>query len=181
MEFPLKDLVADYRRYRAEDRNPFWAEGFWILVIHRGGRLASGLRNPVLKRAALIPILFFRKLFGTWFGITIPFSVRIGGGMFLPHFGGIFIHDDSVIGEQCSLYQGVTLGAKGSKHGAPLLGHHVNVGAGAVILGPITVGDYVDIGANAVVLCGVPGHSLAVGVPAVVKPKPTPAARHVFA
>jgi serine O-acetyltransferase len=152
-----------------------------MIAIHRMGRAARSTKPGALGRILTLPPLVLRKCFAILFGINIPFSVRIGGGFFLPHFGCIFIHDDSVIGRQCSIYQGVTLGAKGSKEGGPILGDGVNVGAGAKILGSVRIGDRVDVGANAVVLRDVPDDSLAVGVPATVKPRPGTAGRRVFA
>jgi serine O-acetyltransferase len=74
------------------------------------------------------------------------------------------------VGEGCTIYQGVTLGDLGGWGGAPRLGKRVTVGAGAKIIGEIEIGNDSFIGANAVVLCSVPSNSLAVGVPAVVKP-----------
>lgn len=180
-ESPWLDLKQDRNRYRAEGRNVWWAEGFWILVVYRCGRKACLIQNRWARLCLMLPLLMIRKFMGIWLGITIPFSVRMGGGMFLPHCGGIVIHDDSVIGRQCAIYQGVTLGAKGSKHGAPQLGDRVNVGAGAVILGRVDVGDDVDIGANAVVLKDVPAHSIAVGVPAQAKSKANPESGRIFA
>ena len=94
----------------------------------------------------------------------IDLNARIGGGLLLPHPNGIVIHPDAEIGPNCLLFQQVTLGVQ--KGGAPRLGGHVDVGAGARLLGPITVGDHARIGANAVVLCDVPAGAVAVGVPA---------------
>ncbi|NOU42967.1 MAG: serine acetyltransferase [Methyloglobulus sp.] len=87
---------------------------------------------------------------------------------------GIVIHGLSVIGDDCMIRQGVTIG---NRHvdkplEAPILGSRVNVGAGAKILGKIVIGDDVDIGANAVVIKDVPTNHIAVGVPAVNKPRP---------
>jgi serine O-acetyltransferase len=94
----------------------------------------------------------------------IDLEARIGGGLLLPHPNGIVIHPDAEIGPNCLIFQQVTLGA--GEGGAPRLGGHVDVGAGARILGPVTVGDHAVIGANAVVLSDVPPGATAVGVPA---------------
>ncbi len=170
-EHPFTDLYADFCRYRYEGRNPLWSEGFWILAIYRLGRLVLMMRNPTVRLLCLFPVAVLRKILASWLGITIPFSVKIGAGFYLPHFGAIFIHDDVIIGHHCAVYQAVTLGARGSKRGAPRVGNFVNIGSGAQVLGSIIIGDYVDIGANAVVIEDVPDHSIAVGVPATVKPR----------
>ena len=99
-------------------------------------------------------------------GTDIPLSVRIGGGLLLPHPNGVVIHGHARIGPNCLIFHQVTLGEGGKKPGVPTLGGHVDVGAGAKLLGGITVGDHAKIGANAVVLCDVPPGRVAVGIPA---------------
>jgi serine O-acetyltransferase len=84
------------------------------------------------------------------------------------------VHSEASIGEYCTLYHGVTLGDLGGWGGAPRVGNHVVIGAGAKLLGDIEIGDDCHIGANAVVRTSVPAGYLAVGVPAVIKPR----ARH---
>lgn len=96
----------------------------------------------------------------------IDLNARIGGGLVLPHPNGIVIHPKVEIGPNCMIFQQVTLGGVGGNRGVPRLGVHVDIGAGARVLGPVTVGDHAVIGANAVVLQDVPAHALAVGIPA---------------
>lgn len=84
----------------------------------------------------------------------------------LPHPNGIVIAPDAIIGPNCLLFQQVTIGTDG--RGVPTLGGHVDVGAGARLLGPIRIGEHAKIGANAVVICDVPPYATAVGVPARV-------------
>ena len=106
-------------------------------------------------------------------GISIPSQTFIGKGMRIHHFGGIMIHPDVIIGEDCTMYQGVTIGDLGGGGGVPRIGSRVMMGAGAKLIGPIEIGDDCHIGANAVVLTSVPSGCLAVGVPAVVKARKT--------
>jgi serine O-acetyltransferase len=102
-------------------------------------------------------------------GADIPINTHhLGGGLLLPHPQGVVIHPDVVLGPNCLLMQQVTLGT-GPKPGVPRLGGHVDVGAGAKILGGVVIGDHAVIGANAVVISDVPAHAVAVGIPAVVK------------
>lgn len=96
----------------------------------------------------------------------IHLSQQIDGGLLLPHPNGIVMHPDARIGPNCLVFQQVTLGTVPNRPGAPVLGGHVDVGAGAKILGPVTVGDHALIGANAVVLRDVPPGATAVGNPA---------------
>ena len=86
------------------------------------------------------------------------------------------IHGSSVIGDDCILRHGVTLGIRSLDElsAAPTLGRHVNVGCGASILGDVKLGDRVNVGSNAVVLRDVPAHGTAVGVPAVIIPPEIP-------
>lgn len=103
-------------------------------------------------------------------GCDLPINSEIGGGLLMPHPNGIVIHPTCKIGPNCLIFQQVTLGSNESstRSGVPTLGGHVDVGAGAKILGPITIGDNAVIGANAVVLTDVPANAIAVGVPARV-------------
>lgn len=103
-------------------------------------------------------------------GIEIHPGAQIGRGTFIDHGMGVVIGETTVIGDNCTLYQGVTLGGTGKDTGKrhPTLGNHVMVGSGAKVLGPFKVGDYSKIAAGAVVLCEVPPHSTCVGVPAHV-------------
>jgi serine O-acetyltransferase len=102
-------------------------------------------------------------------GTDIPLSSQLGGGLLLPHPNGIVIHPDAVIGPNCLVFQQVTIGTVDSR-GAPRIGAHVDIGAGAKILGPVVIGDHAKIGANAVVLSDVPAYASAVGIPAKVIP-----------
>jgi serine O-acetyltransferase len=97
-------------------------------------------------------------------GAEIPLGTQIGGGLMMPHPNGIVIHPAATIGPNCLIFQQVTLA--GGDGGAPRIGGHVDIGAGAKVLGAVTIGDHARIGANAVVLTDVPERSTAVGIPA---------------
>lgn len=101
-------------------------------------------------------------------GIEIHPGAKIGKGFFIDHGSGVVIGETTEIGDNCLIYQGVTLGGTGKDKGKrhPTLGNNVMVGAGARVLGPFKVGDNVKIAANAVVLEAVPPNCTAVGVPA---------------
>ena len=103
-------------------------------------------------------------------GIEIHPGAKIGKGLFIDHGMGVVIGETAIIGNDCLLYQGVTLGGTGKDKGKrhPTLGDNVLVGAGAKVLGPFKVGSNVKIAANAVVLNAIPDNCTAVGVPARV-------------
>ena len=101
-------------------------------------------------------------------GIETHPGAQIGKGLFIDHGMGVVIGETTVIGDNCLLYQGVTLGGTGKDKGKrhPTLGDNVMVGAGAKVLGPINIGNNVKVAANAVVLKDIPDNCTAVGVPA---------------
>ena len=103
-------------------------------------------------------------------GVEIHPAAQIGKGLFIDHGAGIVIGETTIIGNDCTIYQGATLGGTGKEVGKrhPTLGNNVMVGAGAKLLGNITIGDNVKIAAGAVVLKDVPSDSTAVGIPARV-------------
>lgn len=106
-----------------------------------------------------------------WTGIEIHPGARIGSGLFIDHGMGIVIGETAEIGDDCTIYHGVTLGGTGHQKGRkrhPTIGNNVLIGAGAKLLGPFKVGDNSMIGANAVVLTDIPRNATVVGVPGKV-------------
>ena len=103
-------------------------------------------------------------------GVDIHPAARIGKNLFIDHATGVVIGETAEIGDDVTLYHGVTLGGTSTSQGKrhPTLGNRVIVGAGAKLLGPINIGDDARIGSNAVVLKDVPDSATAVGVPAQI-------------
>lgn len=134
--------------------------GFHALLFYRFAHCLWTRRIPFLPRAMSQLARFLT-------GIEIHPGASIGSGLFIDHGMGVVIGETSEIGDNVTLFQGVTLGGTGKQRGKrhPTVGSHVVVGAGAKVLGPILVGNYVKIGANAVVLQDVPDHSTVVGIP----------------
>ena len=168
----FRNLQADIARLREEDESlhalirGLLTQGFQALLVYRIFRWCYERGIPTQ------PFRFFvERLTEMTTGISIPVRSQIGKGLRIHHFGGIILHSDTILGEGCTLYQGVTLGDLGGRGGAPCVGNHVMIGAGAKLLGCIEIGDHCCIGANAVVRTSVPAGCLAVGVPAVVKEK----------
>ena len=103
-------------------------------------------------------------------GVKPPPAVKIGKRFFIDHGTGVVIGETAVIGDDVTIYQGVTLGGTGKDTGKrhPTIGNNVMIGAGAKVLGPLVIGDNSRIAAGAVVLSDIPSNSTAVGVPAKV-------------
>lgn len=162
----LSQVHEDYVAHRSDWSFP----GFRAIAVYRFGVWRMKVK-PKLLRAPLSMLYryMFRRVRNVY-GIELPYTASIGRRVVFEHQSGIVIHGASIIGDDCIIRQGVTLGVKDESHleDAPVLGNGVSVGAGAVILGKIYVGDHVKIGANAVVTKDVPARSVVVGVPAKV-------------
>jgi len=134
--------------------------GLHALLMHRLANALHQARIPVIPR-----LISHVNRFLT--GIEIHPGAHIGDGFFIDHGMGVVIGETTIIGDNCTLYQGVTMGGIGTEKGKrhPTLGDHGTVGVGAQVLGNIVIGDHVKIGAGSVVLKSVPDHSTVVGVP----------------
>jgi serine O-acetyltransferase len=149
--------------------------GFWALQVYRFGRLRYRFRSRLLRVPLGIAHLLLAKLAEMLSGITIGVGAQIGRRLTIEHSGAIVIHGAARLGDDCIIRQGVTIGNRrlDDPLGAPVIGHRVNIGAGAKILGRLHIGDDAEIGANAVVLQDVPAGATAVGVPArILRPGP---------
>lgn len=141
-----------------------WSPSKSLLASIRSYQRYSGSRLPwyvLLRKWAVLRHRFWSVVTGT----DIQVNTRIGGGLSMPHPNGIVIHPVAQIGPNCLIFQQVTIGTKGDNL-APVIGGHVDIGAGAKILGPVTIGNHVLIGANAVVICDVADGCTVVGNPA---------------
>ncbi len=142
--------------------------GFWALLVYRFGHARFMISNKILRAPWTIVYIILNKLVEILCGICIGSAATIGRRLSIEHHGCIVIHGASVIGDDCLIRHGVTLGNTGYQDplGAPTIGNRVQIGAGAKILGRVNVGDDVIIGANAVVVHDVPHHAAVGGVPA---------------
>lgn len=104
------------------------------------------------------------------FGIAISYKAKIGPGLYIGHHGGIVTNEKMIIGKNCNLSHGVTIGVsrRGERQGVPVIGDNVYIGPGAKLFGEITVGDNVAVGANCVVTHDVPENGVVVGIPGKV-------------
>ncbi|GEM_PF-968100 len=135
--------------------------GFQAVAAYRITRWLLEHRIPFL--GAIV-----QRLAEVWTGVSLPPETQVGPGLLILHFGGIVINGRAVLGENCTLHHGVTIGNRRSGGPSPRIGDRVTLGAGAKVLGGITVGDEAQIGANAVVLEDVPRGGVAIGIPARV-------------
>ena len=164
-----KEVKCDVRA--ARDRDPAsqgvsrlevlatWP-GIHVLLAHRVAHAMYTSEVPVLPR---LIALFTRMTTG----IEIHPAVKIGHGLFIDHGTGVVIGETAEIGDNVTLYQGVTLGGTGFQSGKrhPTVQDNVTIGSGAKLLGPITIGHGAKIGANSVVITDVPPNSTVVGNP----------------
>lgn len=139
----------------------FLYPGLWAVLWHRPAHFMYNHKMKFLARWLSQTVRFFT-------GIEIHPGAKIGKGLFIDHGMGVVIGETTIIGDDCTIYQGATLGGTGKETGKrhPTLGNNVMVGSGAKVLGPFTVGDNSKIAAGAVVLSEVPPNSTCVGVPA---------------
>ncbi len=166
----LKTLRDDFRA--ALDNDPavhgFWGgmeilltyAGFHSIICHRFAHALWKLKIPFIPRLISQISRFIT-------GIEIHPGAQIGKGFFVDHGSGVVVGETAIVGDNCMLFQGVTLGGTGKETGKrhPTLGDNVLVSAGAKVLGNITIGDHSKIGAGSVVLKDVPPHCTVVGVP----------------
>lgn len=160
-------LFEDIKAYKRND--PAAKSVAEILLLYNGLHATTDYR--IAHWFYRHKLFFIARLISQWSrfwtGIEIHPGAKIGRRLVIDHGAGIVIGETAEIGDDCLLYQGVTLGGTGKDCGKrhPTLGNNVMVGAGARILGPFTVGNNARIGANSVVLREVPDNTTVVGVP----------------
>jgi serine O-acetyltransferase len=144
-------------------------QGLWALFIYRLSNSIYRSKTPkILKKTLLLFSLLWQKWIEIVTGISIPYSVEIGPEFYIGHFGNIIINSSAIIGDNCNISQGVTIGVSGisGNRGVPVIGNNVYMGANSVIAGKIKIGDNVIIGANTFVNRDVESNCTVLGVPA---------------
>ena len=171
----FKLIQSDYKKYKKYGGNfftiVFFTQGFWALFQYRWAHsIYTALHIPIIRQILLLLFLLWQKLIEILTGISIPASAKIGHSFYIGHFGGIILNAKTVIGNNCNISQGVTIGISGLEEhrGVPVIGNEVYVGANAVIAGKISVGNHVLIGACSLVNSNVPDFSVVLGVPAII-------------
>jgi serine O-acetyltransferase len=160
-------IRSDLRAHQGD----WGAQGFWALLVYRFGSWRYRVRPAPLRKAFSLLYRVLYKLVQIVTGIELPCEVPVGKNFVIEHSGGIVVSGFARFGDNCRIRNGVVIGlARLDDPCAPVIGNNVDIGAGAKLLGRITIGNNVWIGANAVVVKDVPDDSIAVGVPAVIKP-----------
>ena len=164
----FENIREDWRTYEGD----LTRQGLMVMLVYRLGCWRYGIQQKWLRLPFSFVYKILKLLSQMLTGIELPCETTVGRRVVIEHFGGIIISGDAVIGDDVVIRNGVTIGLRRTgEKGAPVIGNRVDIGAGAKILGAIKIGDDVVIGANAVVLQDIPANSLAVGVPAKIKPR----------
>jgi serine O-acetyltransferase len=157
-------VSAEIPDWSREAPRRFWDPSRKLLRAIRHYQRLQTRRGPIAALTRKLIILRHR-FWSIVTGADVPLGCHIGGGLLMPHPNGIVIHPDAKIGVNCLIFQQVTIGT-GNGDGVPEISDHVDMGAGAKILGPIRIGAHVKVGANAVVVTDVPSGATTVGIPA---------------
>ena len=155
-----------------KERDPAARNSAEVLLLYSGVHaiMAHRISHKLYQNGRYFSARTVSQVARLFTGIEIHPAAKIGKGFFIDHGMGVVIGETAEIGDNCTIYQGVTLGGTGKDIGKrhPTLGDNVMIGAGAKVLGPVYIGSNSKIAANAVVLHPVPENSTAVGIPAKV-------------
>jgi serine O-acetyltransferase len=158
------DFRADLARYPSR---PFLREqSIWAICVYRFGRRVFKREAGFLRSFLLKFYWLLFRFVETVTGISLPLQAEIGAGLRIHHFGNIFINPNAIIGSNCTLRHGVTIGNRVEDGPSPVIGNDVEFGAYAQAFGGIRIASGAKIGAMSVVLCDVPAGATAVGIPA---------------
>jgi len=163
-----------YKQYRPHHSAAvifFTEQGLWALLQHRVASAIYASDWPrIVKAPALAAMVVWQKIVEILTGVSLPYCVSLGPGLYIGHYGTIIIHPDAVVGANCNILQGVTIGisGRGSRRGVPRIGDRVHICANAVLAGKIVIGDDVTVGACSLVVTDAPSSSTLVGVPAKI-------------
>ncbi|WP_310556198.1 serine acetyltransferase [Flavobacterium sp.] len=168
-------IVSDFKKYKKYGGNfftiVFFTQGFWAIFQYR---IASFCYSKItlfpFNFLVKIPLILWQKHIEIITGISIPASAKIGHSFYIGHFGGIIFNANTVIGNNCNVSQGVTIGISGlnNRRGVPSIGNNVYIGANSVIAGKISIGDNVLIGACSLVNRTIEENAVVSGVPVQV-------------
>lgn len=164
----VEQLKSDVRAVR--DRDPAATSDLEVLTLYSGihATLAYRAAHALSNKGLTFPARCISQCTRALTGVEIHPGATIGKDLFIDHGSGVVIGETAIIGDGCTIYQGVTLGGTGKDVGKrhPTLGNNVMVGAGAKVLGPVNIGNNTKIAAGAVVLTDIPDNCTAVGIPA---------------
>ncbi|MBQ7383587.1 MAG: serine O-acetyltransferase [Clostridia bacterium] len=166
----MEEIKYDVKAIR--ERDPAARSNAEVVLLYSGfhALLAYRISHKLYENERYFEARAISQLARHCTGIEIHPGAKIGKGLVIDHGMGVVIGETTEIGDNCTIYQGVTLGGTGKDIGKrhPTLGNGVMVGAGAKVLGPFTIGDNTKVAANAVVLAEIPENCTAVGMPAKI-------------
>lgn len=168
----LSYIKSDYLKHKKYGGNLitilFLTQGFWASFQYRIAHSVFNLKMPIVKQILMIICLLWQKMIEITTGISIPASTEIGHSLYIGHFGSIIINANVLIGDNCNISQGVTIGVsgRGEKRGVPTLGNNIYVGANAVIAGKINVKNNVLVAACSLLVEDADENGVYCGVPA---------------
>jgi serine O-acetyltransferase len=172
----LAEILRDIRA--AKERDPARPTTLEVIFCYPGVHAVWGHRisHWLWQRGARLAARAFAELTRILTGVEIHPGAVLGAGLFIDHATGVVIGETAEVGEDVTIFHGVTLGGTGVETGKrhPTVGDRVTIGAGAKVLGPIKLGDDSRIGANAVVVKEVPSSAVVVGVPGQIISRPGP-------
>ncbi|GER59689.1 serine acetyltransferase [Patiriisocius marinus] len=145
-------------------------QGLWALFAYRTANAIYKSNLPkLIKKVLLVFSVIHLKWIEILTGISIPYAASIGHSFYIGHFGQIIINSKAIIGNNCNISQGVTIGVsgRGERRGVPIIGNNVYIGANTTVVGKIQVGDNAVLGANSLVHRDVENGTTVLGVPAV--------------
>jgi serine O-acetyltransferase len=168
-------FATDIKKYKRYSRKSslvllLTQQGLWALCVYRINNKIYRSKLPgILKRILLFFGLFWQKYIEIVAGISLPYSATIGPYCYIGHFGGVIINANAVLGADCNISQGVTIGVsgRGDSRGVPTIGDRVYIGANAVVAGNIAIGNDSVIAACSLVTQAVEAGTTVAGVPAV--------------
>jgi serine O-acetyltransferase len=178
----MSKFSEDIARYKSmgHSRKQLWLNpAVWAIAIHRFGNWLYVTKPSVVVRFPLKVVHLFVYMFSELvMEMCLDPQATIGGGLYIAHIGGIHINPEAIIGSNCNLTHGITIGASAmGRQGSPTVGNNVYIGTGATLVGKIKIGNGAKIAANTLVITNVPDGATVMGVPGrIIMRPPKPAA-----
>jgi serine O-acetyltransferase len=164
----FNDFKEDWATYGGD----LSRRGLWAMATYRFGQWRYTIKSGIIRKPFSLLYKILKVFSEMVTGVELPCEAVVGKRLVIEHAFDIVVSGDAVLGDDVILRNGVTIGLRHRlQRGSPVIGNRCDIGAGAKLLGPITIGDDVAIGANAVVITDVPSNSIAVGVPARIRPR----------
>jgi len=173
----FRELRQIVREDWTRNGHSWFRPGCQALVVYRFGVWRRSVSSRIPRAILDLAYKILHILVRNSYGIEIYDTTRIGRRLRIAHQSGIIVHPDAILGDDCMIRQGVSIGrasnrGAGIRSQAPIIGDGVDIGAGAVVIGGITVGDFAVIGPNAVVMTNVPAGTIVGAPPCKIIPRP---------